>query len=88
MWLSKDLSMAMRMIVGVSMAMLVDAASLFLENSNIRNSSAVFHLDRFREKNVVFKMDVLVKVFLEAFECREERLVGNACVRRNRKVVC
>ena len=73
--------------VGEFVAMLVDAASLFLESSGIRNHTAIFHFDRFREENIVLEMNVLMKVFLKSFNCREDRLVLKAGIRRDLEVV-
>ena len=57
--------------VGVCVAMLVDATNLLLQSFGIRYCTAVFHFDRFREEDVVFKMNVLVKVFLKAHKSRK-----------------
>ena len=75
-------------MVGVCVAMLVDTASLFLESFGIRNRTAVFHLDGLREENIVLKMNVLVKVLLQALKSRKQCSIRGAAVLWHRKTAC
>src|SRR5204863_4827197 len=56
----------------------MDTANTFMQGPGTGDLSSFFHLDRFREQNVVLEMDMLVQVLFEAFQRFVKRLVSDA----------